>query len=387
MSASYVLPFASLPSLQFRHPYGFNQRAKSTQWVELFRRKSTPTAVRSPSSTMVKRKSPVQAVGYATSNSKESPIHVFLLGMAAAGTATILTLAQPPPSLAYAPPSFRDVEQEVLLPNDGGARDVLDFGNVLSTDAEERLQQQLEELERETSWKLRVVTGYGPGSTPTSASLQKYWNADSKTIIMSADEFKGNILEFYYDSVNPAVKSTITKNVFQELRGRFGNVYFIREEGTEAAVVAATDVLRVCLLEGGCTFVPGLSEQQRLFSLIAVTSGAFLSGAVLRNGLSRWTFIFLFIWVPWIGLFGFYPLYIRQPEDLTPLFQNAGIFATCFSLTWLTPILGVASLPTMGADSTEARKSTDQGVPDNSKEALKAIEESEESQFQADNDK
>jgi hypothetical protein len=58
-------------------------------------------------------------------------------------------------------------------------------------------------------------------------------------------------------------------------------------------------VHRVC---GRCKFVPGLSEQQRQFSLISITSGAFLSGAVLRNGLSRWTYIFLFIWVPWIGL-------------------------------------------------------------------------------------
>ena len=61
---------------------------------------------------------------------------------------------------------------------------------------------------------------------------------------------------------------------------------------------------------------------------------------VLRNELSRWTYIFLFIWGPWIGLFGFYPLYIRQPDDLSPLFQNLGIFAVCFGLTYLTPLLG-----------------------------------------------
>jgi hypothetical protein len=43
--------------------------------------------------------------------------------------------------------------------------------------------------------------------------------------------------------------------------------------------------------------------------------------------------------------FGFYPLYVRQPDDLTPLFQNAGIFTTIFALTWLTPLLGEVALP------------------------------------------
>ena len=58
---------------------------------------------------------------------------------------------------------------------------------------------------------------------------------------MSIDEFKGNVLEFYYDSVSPTgLKSIIPKNVIQELRGRYGNVYFLKEEGTEAAVVAVT---------------------------------------------------------------------------------------------------------------------------------------------------
>lgn len=51
---------------------------------------------------------------------------------------------------------------------------------------------------------------------------------------MSVDEFKGNVLEFYYDSVNPVVKQTIPRNVFQELRGRYGNVYYMKETGAES---------------------------------------------------------------------------------------------------------------------------------------------------------
>ena len=72
----------------------------------------------------------------------------------------------------------------------------------------------------------------------------------------------------------------------------------------------AADTLRGCLAKGGCKFVPGLSQQQREFSLIAVTSGGFLFGAVARGGVSAWTWVFCAIWVPWVGMFGFYP--VRQ---------------------------------------------------------------------------
>jgi len=262
--------------------------------------------------------------------------------------------------MAYVAPSrIEQVKSKVPVPEDGGSQAVLDYGKVLSASTVETLEEELKQLEQSTGWKLRVVTGYGPAGTPSPSALQKYWKADVNTIVVSIDEFKGNVLEFYYDSVNPSgLKSIIPKNVFQELRGRYGNVYFLREEGTEAAVVGVTGVLNGCLMRGGCNFVPGLSEQQRQFSLIAITSGAFLSGAVLRNPLSRWTYIFLFIWGPWIGLFGFYPLYIRQPDDLTPLFQNLGIFAVCFGLTYLTPVLGSVSLPAFlkPADSKDADK-------------------------------
>ena len=32
-------------------------------------------------------------------------------------------------------------------------------------------------------------------------------------------------------------------------------------------------------------------------------------------------------------MFGFYPLYARQPEDLTPLLENVAVFAACVLAT------------------------------------------------------
>ena len=44
-------------------------------------------------------------------------------------------------------------------------------------------------------------------------------------------------------------------------------------------------------------------------------------------------------------MFGFYPLYVRQPEDLTPLYQNAGIFAAIAAATALSPVFGEVEMP------------------------------------------
>eukprot|EP00241_Pyramimonas_parkeae_P006608 CAMPEP_0114238522 /NCGR_PEP_ID=MMETSP0058-20121206/7969_1 /TAXON_ID=36894 /ORGANISM="Pyramimonas parkeae, CCMP726" /LENGTH=340 /DNA_ID=CAMNT_0001350637 /DNA_START=285 /DNA_END=1307 /DNA_ORIENTATION=- len=280
---------------------------------------------------------------------------------AAALAASLSGPLQLAPAQAYAPPpsaqeiqaSLADAPPKSELPLDGGSSYVLDYGRVLRGNAKLKLDSDLQRLQEDTGWKLVVLTSYGEGTAPPLRALQQYWKADSKTIIVSVDEFKGNVLEFYYDSVNPVVKQTIPRNVFQELRGRYGNVYYMKETGAESAVMEVTNVLRGCLNDGGCKFVPGLSQQQREFSLIAVTSGAFLSGAVLRNTISKWTYIFLFIWVPWIFLFGFYPLYVRQPDNLTPLFQNVGIFGVIFSLMYLTPLIGEVKLPAFarGKDS------------------------------------
>jgi hypothetical protein len=127
------------------------------------------------------------------------------------------------------------------------------------------------------------------------------------------------------------------------------------------AVYTAADTLRGCLAKGGCKFVPGLSQQQREFSLIAVTSGGFLFGAVSRGGLSAWTWVFCLIWVPWVGMFGFYPLYVRQPEDLTPLLQNAAIFAVIAGATALSPVFGEVQMPSAPNVVLGGRAGNDEG--------------------------
>lgn len=248
------------------------------------------------------------------------------------------TDAAPPPS---APPLVATLDdgpgRNAKLPTLRRDLVVLDYAKVFDGEESARLAAGLRDLEANTGWKLRVVTGYG-AEYPPMKELYDYFGADRRTIVMTADEYKGNVIEFYYDT--QALKPVVPKNVFQELRGRFGNKYATDEEGLAVSVLGAADALTDCLNRGGCDYVPGLSRQQREFSLVAVLSGGFLFGAVGKNKVSAWTYVFCAIWVPWVGLFGFYPLYIRQPEDLSPLWENLALFVAVAAVTAKSPALG-----------------------------------------------
>ena len=127
---------------------------------------------------------------------------------------------------------------------------ILDYGRVFAPERADALRATIADLEARTGWRVRVVTGYGPTSTsmPAPNDLYRYWRADRKTVILAADAFNGNVLEFYDDS--QALKNVIPKSVFQEIRGRFGNKYFVDEEGVEAATTRAAETVVDCLDRG-----------------------------------------------------------------------------------------------------------------------------------------
>ena len=275
--------------------------------------------------------------------------------------------AAPAPSVTSSTPSSRRSSSSDLLPSDPTSTPsepgevILDYGRVFAPERADALRATIADLEARTGWRVRVVTGYGPTSTsmPAPNDLYRYWRADRKTVILAANAFNGNVLEFYDDS--QALKNIIPKSVFQEIRGRFGNKYFVDEEGVEAATTRAAETVVDCLSRGGCAFVPGVSMQQREFSLVAVTSGGFLFGAASRGGVSAWSWVFASIWVPWVLMFGFYPLYVRQPDDLAPLWQNALVFFACVAATR-------AGVGVFGSEESErptpARSETESGGGD-----------------------
>ena len=140
---------------------------------------------------------------------------------------------------------------------------MLDYGRVFAKtpDALAKLRGEIARVERSTGWRLRVVTGNGPGGVgaamPAANDLYRYFGAeDRKLVIMTVDEFNGNVLDFYNDQ--QALSPIVPKSVVQEIRGRYGNKYFVDEEGLEAATVAAASAMSGCLGKAeGASSSPG----------------------------------------------------------------------------------------------------------------------------------
>ena len=149
---------------------------------------------------------------------------------------------------------------------------VVDLAKSLPDLQEEKLVQEIGQFEADTGWKLRVLTQY---DRTQGRAVIKYWGLDDKSILLVADSRGGNILSF---SVGDAVYELLPRTFWIELQTRFGNLYFVREQGEDQAILQALDSVKGCLLKGGCNVVPGLPREQWILTLITSAIGGVICG-------------------------------------------------------------------------------------------------------------
>ncbi|WP_193194060.1 TPM domain-containing protein [Nostoc sp. MG11] len=231
------------------------------------------------------------------------------------------------PALAYDNPE--------LLPNT--FTPVVDLAKTLPELQEEKLVTDLEQFEADTGWKLRVLTQYD--RTPGRAVI-KYWSLDDKSILLVADSRGGNILSF---SVGDAVYKLLPRTFWIELQTRFGNLYFVREQGEDQAILQALESVKGCLLKGGCNVVPGLPREQWILTLITSIIGGVICGFAAqphREGQVfawQWALIFSPLWGILFIAFGIGPVVTRTSEWL-PLVRNIAGFLIGVLVAYLSPI-------------------------------------------------
>ncbi len=250
-----------------------------------------------------------------------------LVSFAAFFLAGLVWAMLPPAALAYDNPE--------LLPNT--PTPVVDLAKTLTDIQEQRLVKDLEDFEGETGWKLRVLTQYD--RTPGRAVIN-FWGLDDKSILLVADSRGGNILNF---SVGDAVYELLPRTFWIELQTRFGNLYFVREEGEDQAILQALKSIQGCLLQGGCTVVPGLPKEQWILTLITSIVGGVICGFAAhprRPGQIvawQWALIFSPLWGILFIAFGIGPVVTRTSE-LLPLVRNISGFLIGALVAYLTPI-------------------------------------------------
>ena len=144
-------------------------------------------------------------------------------------------------------------------------------------------------------------------------------------MVIFIDPSAPNLMFFNYGR---AVQDILHRPFFTELQSRYGNMYFVRENGEMAAVTGALAALDTCLHRGGCAVPPGLPQEQYVFTLVCSIAGGFILGAALRlepQGFvaRKWVYGLLFapLWGTLAINFGIGPV-VSRTEDVVPVAAN-----------------------------------------------------------------
>lgn len=219
---------------------------------------------------------------------------------------------------------------------------VIDLANFLPKGQEEKLIQNLANFEMETGWKLRVLTQFD--RTP-GLSVRKFWGLNDKSVLLVADPRGGNILNF---NVGDEVYKLLPRTFWVELQTRFGNLYFVRENGENGSIVEALESIQTCLQRGGCRVVPGLPREQWILTLITSVVGGVICGfaAIPRKKGQvfawQWALIFSPLWGILFIAFGLGPVLTRTTEWL-PIVRNILGFLLGGAVAFLSPLLNQSS--------------------------------------------
>lgn len=215
---------------------------------------------------------------------------------------------------------------------------VIDLAKALSSSQEESLIKNLEDFEKETGWKLRVLTQFE--RTPGTA-VKDYWGLDDHSVLLVADPRGGNLLNF---SVGNDFYPLLPRTFWIELQTRFGNQFFVREHGEDQSILEALNSIQTCLRQGGCQVVPGLPREQWILTLITSVVGGLVCGFASHPRKEgeiiawQWVLIFSPLWGILFIAFGIGPV-VSRTSDWLPLFRNFAGFLMGALVAYLSPVV------------------------------------------------
>jgi hypothetical protein len=137
---------------------------------------------------------------------------------------------------------------------------------------------------------------------------------------------------------------------------RYGNLYYVRENGQDGSILAAIDAVATCITPGRaiCRSVPGLGRDQ--FSACETCSivGGVVAGAASRTGGKKfnaaWFALFSPLWGIFGGSLGLLPVVSREgwASQDAALIVGGFLLAACAVWFWIPIRFGVG-----GEDKTE----------------------------------
>ena len=198
---------------------------------------------------------------------------------------------------------------------------IIDLAKALSQKQRLDLETSLNTYEQETGWKIRVLSQYE--QTPGLA-VKDYWDLDETSLLIIADPRGGNLLSF---NVGDAYFALMPRIFWVELQTRFGNQFYVRDNGEDGAILASIKAVETCLDRGGCEVVPGLPQEQWQWTLLTSLLGGIIAGfaASPRKGDESfsigWLLLLSPLWIMLFGIFGIAPV-VTRTNDVLPLMRN-----------------------------------------------------------------
>lgn len=213
---------------------------------------------------------------------------------------------------------------------------VIDLGRFLTDSEELALDQKLTEFEDKTGWKLRVLTQVD--RTPGRA-VKEFWGLDNASVMLVADSRGRNLLNF---SVGDAVYPLLSRGFWIELQSRYGNQFYVREQGYSQSILSSIDAIATCLDQDGCIAVPGIPQEQWILTLITSIVGGIIfgfAGHPRKEGeifAWKWALIFTPLWGMLFISFGLGPVVTRTSEWV-PIVRNVAGFIGGAVVAYLIP--------------------------------------------------
>ena len=198
---------------------------------------------------------------------------------------------------------------------------IIDLAKTLSEKQRLELKNSLNSYEQETGWKIRVLSQYE--KTPGLA-VKDYWNLDETSLLIIADPRGGNLLSF---NVGDAYFALMPRIFWVELQTRFGNQFYVRDNGEDGAILASIQAVETCLDRGGCEVVPGLPQEQWQWTLLTSLLGGIIAGFAASPRKENesfsigWLLLLSPLWIMLFGIFGIAPV-ITRTNDILPLMRN-----------------------------------------------------------------
>nr|WP_173399678.1 TPM domain-containing protein [Synechococcus sp. PCC 7336] len=214
---------------------------------------------------------------------------------------------------------------------------VLDLANQLTPNQEAKLDRQLKQLEADTGWKLRVLT---QADKSPGRQVKDYWGLNEKSVLMVANPRGGNLLAF---NVGDRVREVLPRTFWIELQSRYGNQFFVRDNGNADAIQTTVSALDGCFREGGCRVVPGLPDEHWVLTLAMSVAGGLICGFAGKprkeNEIFRWQWALLFapLWLTLFGAFGIGPV-VSRTADWLPITRNVLAFLASVLAIYVLPI-------------------------------------------------